>query len=872
MAVVDITKEFAGVVDSHDAHRQNAAESGKGVSQAKLFCQLAKKRYDQLVHEKFIVSDLYSAEEADYWKAESSTWDLLERIYALRVQSLAAGDDSCMNDDSGDLGSDCRVPERSTSLTTTDFTRAQELMASDNLLAECAELRRWLEENAPEFQPVETRKGYMFYTRKSIKDRERAAAGKTGSASNAVDRVVTEADPDSTSRQRKALAHEDAEYETSLVRTLFEYVRRGRAGNAIDLCIESDEPWRAASLKGGLLWRDSRLEPEPEIETETENGSSMRIDDAEVKDIDIRPDFPAGNINRSLWKQACAALAQDENNDLYERALYAALSGRLDEVLLVCESWEDHLWAYVNTMVETQIDLGIKDSGLLYTPAQSTTLSHIQSKHPPVRDIKLVLEALSSHDTPALRQEANEPFHRLQSAIVLNELPEYLGDYARRMQTGELDESETRILRFVIHSALHVRGLGFELPADAIDCLIERYIDTELATQYRELVASYVAQLQPGKRTEIYARFLQGISDSLPVRLNLLKVGANHGLDTAAISRRATELVLSSLETYSPLQDAAFVLAEPAAPINDKEHGQIRAIEWITSNSQLYEYALVETCRLVRRFLLCGRTNAATQLLNSLPEDFVQQEWLKSIQEPASPMPESNAQTTGNGDQAAAADPFVESSKSLQEKSHETQTCVYEYIHLLSLCDAYAQYASWAEIACKRPVDTGKVGARLQIQWLEWKDLVTASTDRTVHMLRVKLLEVDWLSTQSLCIDNSIDVAPSRLEELARLREIYIPETVVRLHSVLFATRDAISQNLKRSLDLSQLVADENLGIYRLMAKPSPLYPNARLADFMDLMRRSAFEILKVQQESHENKPPLLTEASLADSSSGGLI
>ncbi|KAJ2848545.1 Nucleoporin nup84 [Coemansia erecta] len=601
----------------------------------------------------------------------------------------------------------------------------------------------------------------------------------------------------------------------------------------------------------------------------------MRIDDAEVKDVDVRPDFPAGNINRSLWKQACAALAQDESNDLFERALYAALSGRLDEVLLVCESWEDYLWAYVNSMVETQIDLGIKDSSLLYTPAQSTTLGHIQSKYPPVRDIKLVLETLSSHDSPALRQQANEPFHRLQSAIVLNQLPEYLRDYAGKMEADELDESEACILRFVVHSALFVRGLGFELPDDAIDSLIQRYINTELTTQYRELVASYVAQLQPSKRTESYARFLQGINDPLPARLSLLKTGASHGLDLAAISRRTTDLALSGLDTYSPLQDtdSGFVLAEPSAHITNKEHSQIRAIEWITSSPELYEHALVETCRLVRKFLLCGRTNAATQLLNSLPEDFVQQEWLKTIHESASPepAPESGSEIgaqKGNSD--AATDPFVDSKNVLQGKSQETQTYVYEYIHLLSLCDAYAQYTVWAEIACKRPVDTGKLGARLQMQWLEWKDLVTASTERTVHMLRAKLLEIDWLSTQSLRIDDSDNnAATCRLEELSRLREIYIPETVVRLHSVLFATRDVISQNLKRSLDLSQLVADENLGIYRLMAKPSPLYPNARLAGFMDLMRRSAFEILRVQQESQENKPPLLAEPTLAESTSG---
>ncbi|KAJ2582984.1 Nucleoporin nup84, partial [Coemansia sp. RSA 1804] len=171
----------------------------------------------------------------------------------------------------------------------TDFTRVQDLMDADPLLSEYVEVRRWLEENAPAFHPVETRKGYLFYTRKSIRDRK-THASTASQQPEKPDNTVTEADPDAPSRQRKELAYEDAEYEASLLRTLFEYVRRGRVGDAMDLCAESDEPWRAASMKGGLLWRDPSLEPEIEdnMPVNVESGACA---------VDRKPLHTAGNIN-----------------------------------------------------------------------------------------------------------------------------------------------------------------------------------------------------------------------------------------------------------------------------------------------------------------------------------------------------------------------------------------------------------------------------------------------------------------------------------------------------------------------------------------------------------------------------------------------
>ncbi|KAJ2777466.1 Nucleoporin nup84 [Coemansia javaensis] len=813
MAAPDMAAEFAAALEAQ------AASPGA-------FARLARERRKavEASSDAFGAGSERHAREAALWRAEDNTWALLERLYPLRQQARADAD--------AGAGEDARMDGAAE--TATDFTSVQELMAISSQLAEYVEVRRWLEATAPAFQPVETRKGHLFYTRRQIRDRARVP----GSGS---ERTVTEADPDATSRQRKELAPEDAEYEAGLLRTLFDYVRRGSMVSAMDLCVESDEPWRAASLKGGLFWRDPALEPEPEPEA----GPEAEVPAGGEGAGDVRPAHAAGNINRALWKCACAALAHDESNDTYERALYAALSGRLDEVILVCETWEDYVWAYVNTMIEARIDQQIQSAAAgLYVPAQTASFDHVQSKYPPVGDMRHVFAAIATHDSAVLRSESSEPFRRLQTALITDSFADYIAEYARALGAQDEDgvDGSRQLLRFVVHAALCLRGLGVELPADAVHGVLEAYVAV-LARDHRDLVAAYVAHMPADAQTEAYAAFLQTALDDAPARMRLLGLAGRHGLDQDAIAKRAAELALCAAADEAQMDTAesdSFVLAEPAEPITQGELDQIRAIEWVVGGPHLYGHALVETCGLARRFLLAGRPNAAARLFNSLPDDFVQQEWVARAQGAA-------AASEGEGRPGAAA---------LDDDGGETSH-FHEYIHLLSLCDALAYYSTWAETLYRQPAGAG----RRQAQWLEWKGAVAAATERAEQMFRERLLEVDWLGPQSLFLAAGGGSAETqRAAELARLREMYIPEAVFRLHSVLFDSRAAAPQNLQRSLDLAQLVADESLGIYRLLEKPAPAHPHGQLPAFLALMRQSAFEILRAQQEAQPDGLPLLAD------------
>ncbi|KAJ1950816.1 Nucleoporin nup84 [Linderina pennispora] len=705
-------------------------------------------------------------------------------------------------------------------------------MGDSSMLLQCHAIRAWLEETAVPFEPVETRRGYLFYTRKNIRN-QRAEGSSAGSTSGG---AVTEIDPDAPTRQKRSLAVEDGEYEDSLLRSLYEFVRRGRLDDALNLCVESDEPWRAASMRGGLFWRDPRLEVEDKI-----------------GDGDMQPRDTAGNVNRALWKQTCAALAQDEDNKLYDRALYAALSGRLDEVLLVSKSWEDIVWAYVNAMIEERVDKDVVRENSLYIPAETMSLGHIQSKYPPVEGLKQVFEAMRSHESDAVKKETETPFHRLQTAIILDGFAEYIADFAQKLRSDALSEDEGDLLRFVVHAALYMRQVGFDLPSDAVETVLEEYIDQLSLDKHHELVALYTSQLPAEKQTEVYAEFLQKVNDPLPVRFQLLQLAEKHRLDWHAIAKRASYLALLQHDVSD--SDGAgqlFELAEPVEPITPQELEQVRAIEWVTSDPRLYDYALTQVCKLARRFMLRGRTNAAARLFNSLPSGFVQQEWIDKSDVMDSPTKASQASAQGGE----------------ADTSSETASCFLEYIHILAMCDSLAFYSGWAELMCQQPMvpkDRSRAAAHVQAQWIEWRDEVVPKTAEAARMFQDKILGVGWLTEPSLQVDVSAtgrqDVQQQmRAAELALLRALYVPEVVFRLHAVLYDSRVAVPENLERSLELAQVVAEEGEGIYREMARASAAYPKGRLAAFMGLMRKSAFEMLRSKQESQEAMPVLLGE------------
>ena len=46
--------------------------------------------------------------------------------------------------------------------------------------------------------------------------------------------------------------------------------------------------------------------------------------------------------------------------DKHERAMYACLCGHLVELLAVCRSWRDYIWAYYKILVDQRVEQHIR--------------------------------------------------------------------------------------------------------------------------------------------------------------------------------------------------------------------------------------------------------------------------------------------------------------------------------------------------------------------------------------------------------------------------------------------------------------------------------------------------------------------------------
>ena len=143
-------------------------------------------------------------------------------------------------------------------------------MHASPLLTELVVVREWLHETASSPQHPEATTGYWKFTKHNVMQALRTGQGTR-------EGLVAEFDPDAVNKgDGKSLAADDAvseqrasgwglgtefvlgkAFEKTLTQSLYSFVRAGRLDEAVQLCRKAHQPWRAASIRGSLLfqWR-----------------------------------------------------------------------------------------------------------------------------------------------------------------------------------------------------------------------------------------------------------------------------------------------------------------------------------------------------------------------------------------------------------------------------------------------------------------------------------------------------------------------------------------------------------------------------------------------------------------------------------------
>ncbi|KXN92482.1 hypothetical protein AN958_07429 [Leucoagaricus sp. SymC.cos] len=655
-------------------------------------------------------------------------------------------------------------------------TLAQALMETSPLFSELVVVREWLQDTAPLPSPPEANTGYWKFTKHSVMQSLRTGNNRDG--------LVREMDPDAVNREEgKTLASDDASYERSLLQALYGYIRAGQLEEAVELCRKAYQPWRAASIQGSLLFTWRALSTNPRSDEPGEDGEEG-------------PVFWQGNRNRRLWKASCTRAALNSSLSDNERILYAALapSPQTSTVLKsACRTWEDHLWAQISIMCEE------KESEELFKLGGSFWEGGTDAVEKGVKDISAVdeereeqgwvkeaTEALESLKGIVVTEgpPADHAFHFSQLYIILNRTSQLLEAFARGLSDGSYRRDTTEyapMCRFFAHLCLYLQMIDITVPPLATQVVLESYLQVLEDAGQRDLIAMYASALGDNA-VERYAMFLVSLALSADVaerRLALTRA-KDHGLDMERVAVTTAERTIEkAFEILPALKGPLPSLISLPPAESEEEHFLLRSIEWTTFLDTTYDTALEQANVILRYFLASGRIQLAQRLLEMVPPD------LASISEP-------------------------------EERATE-------YLH-------YRQFfLIWETLEKVVECQSAHVPGLSKEETATWLAEYRGLIDQVYDQI-TKLLTSEWLVT------NEQNGSDRRRRELVRIRQIYVPELIIRLHSLLVASKSFIPENLRSAFELVNIVADSRYRIYEDFINEG----GRKMSDYLGAVRQAA--------------------------------
>ena len=210
----------------------------------------------------------------DIARLEQDTWSLLANLYQYRSQPYTSSQSAQETVDQNPYTPTNVLIER----ISTSSTRISELTV----------VQAWLEGTAPPPVQPDLRPSYRVNAKRRLQQNQRT--GRSGIQD--VTNLVKELDPDAVTRTPgSALDPDDEAFERSLAKSVFTHIRAGRLLEAFDVCHQSNHPWLAAVMRGGLPFRWDAF------------GSSENATDM----VDVQSNLASGNRRRGLWREMCIA-------------------------------------------------------------------------------------------------------------------------------------------------------------------------------------------------------------------------------------------------------------------------------------------------------------------------------------------------------------------------------------------------------------------------------------------------------------------------------------------------------------------------------------------------------------------------------------
>uniref|UniRef100_A0A674MQ29 Nuclear pore complex protein n=1 Tax=Takifugu rubripes TaxID=31033 RepID=A0A674MQ29_TAKRU len=685
---------------------------------------------------------------------ESNTWRLITSLYRDRVQ-VAMEDDMMM---------DMVVPSESEKVV------VEQLFQRDATIRQSQLVVDWLESISKD-QIGDFSDNIEYYAKNVCWENTLHALKlrrKSGTAFSIP--LVTELDPDAPIRQQRPLADLDREDDARLLKNLFNLIRAGMTDEAQRLCKRCGQAWRAATLEGWKLYHDPNL----------------TSDSLELQAVE-------GNPHRAIWKICCWRMAEEEQLNRYERAIYASLSGNLKPILAVCETWEDCVWAHFRVMVDSLVEKELMSSGMADKVVETLPREYQEAKS-------------FKPQSQRVLEETKEHYHVIQKFVILGDLDGLLEEFSDWLTAPK--PLPSHLLRFMCHLLLVFRSLGLALKNQVCVDVLKAYVSLLIRDQQTNLVASYVSQLPSDVAVSQYATFLETVTQP-ELRPICLRLATDAGLDVAAITKLVVETVRESDETDFTHHNQ---MLETGTTKEDRR--KIDIIDWLLFDPAHRAEALKQSNAIMRKFLALQKHDAAKMVFSKVPEDS---------------MREVYCQWAGVGQTTVLAE---------DENAIREHLCIRAY---LEAHEAFTEWFSHSSSAPQKPAPvpeakfTEKVANEMrekeyEVSLAAWSSRLDVLTEDVKERIYNVLLFVDggWM------VDNRQDSEQDseRSHQMAMLRSLCLPRLSFLLLSVL-----QNSSRHQEALRLADIISSDQHRLYQVFSKEE-------LKRFLQKLRESSLCLL----------------------------
>ncbi|RLN97366.1 hypothetical protein BBJ28_00013925 [Nothophytophthora sp. Chile5] len=618
-------------------------------------------------------------------------------------------------------------------------------------------------------------------------------------------------DPDAVLRNGDDhILADDTEDEAELMKSVWLFLRAGRINDAIDLCIRLGQAWRAASLSGG-----------------TPVGAS---ESSEREDLALER---WGNPLRALWKTTCWRFSEQpaggnlfKGSSLlareYEELIYAALSGNIQVITKssLCESWEDHCWAYLQGITEQQHDeilfklLKVKmQSSQLIVGNNAHYLRHYSNLLDKTKylkryqvDLDALFEELRGSQSELVRMQANQPHCHIQAKLVTAKF-EYIvssildtllfnaedDNYNWDLQlNATLDETSPLFLRFAAHFIMFAGFTGENFDAQAGHMILKLYIRHLVKHRQLQFVPVYASRLPTEGAIEIYVQLLATVDDSLERDLCVKRILDYAGMDVlttvlqSVVKRLCDKYRATALEQQKQKEQPL----PSDVPTTDIDRRRMRTLEFLCFYSEHRAEALVRANILTRQFLLEGKFAAVKELVEEhLPEDSI-----------------------GVLEMHRAAQ--------LLRGDAEIERAMREFLCWRAFIQASMQYDLWRNCIASPGLEALSLYSEEKEFLADLMFHVSRSAAATLEALH---FENGWLLE---CSDDA--------EQDATIRERCLPTLVFNLHFIQLESAKMIMRLthypddakvelarplLEKSIEVADVVADEHYAVYKALGQ-----------------------------------------------------